>query len=138
MSRIACGEKSKTYCNMAQTQTTLLSKASDTSTTLSARFFAYALQVCLESTIASLRGQALTRLCKATIIPREAACDLVIQGIPIEKGTTLMIMPDVIHKNPLVWGEDVEDFNPDRWDNLSAEAADAYAFASFSNGPRVS
>jgi cytochrome P450 len=28
-------------------------------------------------------------------------------------------------------------FDPDRWDDLSGEAADTYAFAAFSQGPRI-
>src|SRR3546814_20003264 len=32
---------------------------------------------------------------------------------------------------------DAEAFNPDRWDNLKGEAAGAYAFQTFHNGPRV-
>ena len=39
--------------------------------------------------------------------------------------------------HPLVWGEDAQTFNPDRWDNLTGDAASAYAFETFHNGPRM-
>lgn len=40
--------------------------------------------------------------------------------------------------NPLIWGEDVDVFDPDRWgDALPGAARSPYAFSTFSNGPRV-
>jgi cytochrome P450 len=39
--------------------------------------------------------------------------------------------------NPSIWGEDVDEFDPDRWDSLSVDAASPYAIAAFSGGPRV-
>jgi cytochrome P450 len=69
-------------------------------------------------------------------IDRQAIHDCVIAGQPIKKGTILMPIPSVISYNPNIWGEDAEDFNPDRWDRLSAAAADPFAFAAFGHGPR--
>lgn len=41
--------------------------------------------------------------------------------------------------NPLIWGDDVDAFNPDRWQEgaLPESARSPYAFSTFSNGPRV-
>ena len=39
--------------------------------------------------------------------------------------------------HPLVWGEDANIFNPDRWDNLKGDATSAYAFETFHNGTRM-
>ena len=48
-----------------------------------------------------------------------------------------MIVPGVQHFNPLIWGPTVNEFDPDRFDNLPKEAQDPYASESFSSGPRV-
>jgi len=48
-----------------------------------------------------------------------------------------MINPFIAHFHPLIWGPTAYEFNPDRWDNLSATAADPFAFEAFINGPRM-
>ena len=68
--------------------------------------------------------------------PREAIEDVVIQGVRIPKGTSIQIQPAVLQKNPTIWGEDCDIFDPDRWDRLEGEAADAIAFSAFLHGPR--
>jgi cytochrome P450 len=70
-------------------------------------------------------------------IPRLAIHDVVIAGQLIPKGTTLYPMPSVISFNPKIWGPDAEEFNPDRWDQLSGPATDPYAWAAFGHGPRA-
>jgi cytochrome P450 len=70
-------------------------------------------------------------------IPRLATEDVVIAGQPIPKGTTVVPMPSVISFNPLIWGDDAEEFDPDRWDRLSGPATDPYAWAAFGHGPRA-
>lgn len=47
------------------------------------------------------------------------------------------MFPAAIQHNPSIWGSEADVFDPDRWDNLSGEAADIYAFAAFSQGPRI-
>lgn len=69
--------------------------------------------------------------------PREAAKELVIAGVKIPRGTTVTVIPAMIQRNPLVWGEDVEDFKPERWDSLSADAASPYSMVAFNGGPRI-
>lgn len=70
-------------------------------------------------------------------LPREAAENVVIAGVQIPKGTTIMMIPAMIQQNPLVWGKDADEFKPDRWDSLSSAAANPYAMTAFSGGPRV-
>ncbi|OQV00118.1 hypothetical protein CLAIMM_05656 [Cladophialophora immunda] len=72
------------------------------------------------------------------IAHREAAEDVVVDGVLVPQGTLVHIVPAVIHHNPRIWGTTVEDFNPDRWEiGLPEEAQDSYAWGSFLNGPRV-
>ncbi len=69
--------------------------------------------------------------------PREAVADVEIDGVLIPKNTALIVVPQPIHENPLVWGADAAEFNPERWANLTGDAATPYAIESFINGPRV-
>ncbi|RYO87230.1 hypothetical protein DL766_009156 [Monosporascus sp. MC13-8B] len=73
----------------------------------------------------------------ATTTHRQAVVDETICGIFIPKDTTFDIVPHVTLMNPLIWGDDVDEFDPTRWDRLSEEARSPYAFSTFSNGPRV-
>ncbi|KAK0641982.1 cytochrome P450 [Cercophora newfieldiana] len=81
--------------------------------------------------------EVLRLQCPAINIAREAAEDVVIQGTLLPKGTTVVMQPAIIHRNPTIWGADCDEFKPDRWDKLEGEAADAWAFMAFSQGPRV-
>ena len=75
----------------------------------------------------------------AAVTYREAAHDLVFQGVPLHKGTVLDVIPAVTHLDPTIWGETVDDFDPTRWEpeRWTPAQADAYVFAGFSNGPRL-
>ncbi|RYP10071.1 hypothetical protein DL765_008225 [Monosporascus sp. GIB2] len=68
---------------------------------------------------------------------REAGEDMVIASVRISKGTAVTVVPSMIQRNPLVWGESAEEFDPDRWGDLSELASNTYAFAAFIAGPRV-
>jgi cytochrome P450 len=59
--------------------------------------------------------------------------DVVIDGCLIPKGTTVTVMPAIIHLNPHIWGDDADQFKPSRW---TQGPIDPYAFAAFSQGPR--
>jgi cytochrome P450 len=39
--------------------------------------------------------------------------------------------------NPLIWGENAETVDPTRWSRLTEIQRSPYAFATFSNGPRI-
>jgi cytochrome P450 len=56
-----------------------------------------------------------------------------VNGVLIPKGTHILLMPAAIQRNPHIWGEDADQFNPDRWDG---KKVDAHAFAAFFQGPR--
>ncbi|KAI1638104.1 cytochrome P450 [Biscogniauxia mediterranea] len=73
----------------------------------------------------------------ATTTHRQADVDTVIDGVPIPKGTLLDIIPHVTAMNPRIWGDDVEAFDPDRWDRLADAALNPYSFNVFSNGTRI-
>ncbi|ETS86108.1 hypothetical protein PFICI_04133 [Pestalotiopsis fici W106-1] len=81
--------------------------------------------------------EALRLYPPATIIYRHAGGDVIVDGIHIPKDSSFEIVAAVTSLNPLIWGEDAETFNPDRWDNLTEEQSSPYAFATFSNGPRI-
>ncbi|KAK2758885.1 cytochrome p450 [Colletotrichum kahawae] len=67
---------------------------------------------------------------------RESIQDVEICGTVFPKGTSFMMMPTIINLNPTIWGEDVNEFKPDRWDNLTGTAADPHAMSTFLYGPR--
>ncbi|KAL9479778.1 hypothetical protein ACSS6W_004564 [Trichoderma asperelloides] len=71
------------------------------------------------------------------LAPWEAGEDLVIAGVAIPKGTTVTTIPAMIHYNPSVWGADVNDFNPDRWDAVTGAVANPFSIEAFINGPRT-
>nr|UYD62316.1 cytochrome P450 [Leptographium qinlingense (nom. inval.)] len=75
----------------------------------------------------------------AAVTYREAAQDVVFQGVPLRKGTVLDVIPAVTHMDPRIWGDSVDKFDPSRWeaDRLTPAQADPYVFAGFSNGPRI-
>ena len=81
--------------------------------------------------------EVLRLQCPAINIAREAAEDVVIQGVLLPKGTTIVMQPAIVQLNPTIWGPDCDEFNPNRWDHLEGEAADSGAFMAFSQGPRV-
>lgn len=66
-----------------------------------------------------------------------AALDTTILGQFIAKGTAIAISPMAVNFNRELWGEDAEQFKPERW--LEANCGitnNNYAFMSFSHGPR--
>lgn len=75
--------------------------------------------------------------CPGVNIARQASKDVIVQGVEIPKGTTVIMQPVIIQRNPNIWGPDCDEFKPDRWNNLEGEAADPWAFAAFSHGPRI-
>lgn len=68
---------------------------------------------------------------------REAAKDVVICGQFLPKGTQLVLSPPVTNLSPRIWGSDATEFNPERWDSLTGDAATPYGTETFANGPRT-
>nr|APU50922.1 cytochrome P450 734A6 [Fritillaria cirrhosa] len=68
---------------------------------------------------------------------RMAIRDMKLGSLTIPKGTCLTIPLPIIHRNKEVWGDDANEFNPMRFENGIAKAANhPNAFLAFSIGPR--
>jgi cytochrome P450 len=71
---------------------------------------------------------------------RDTAHDTTILGQFVPKTTKVIIAPWAINLNKQLWGEDAEEFNPDRWmapgQANSGGAVSNYAFLTFLHGPR--
>ncbi|KAL8766987.1 MAG: hypothetical protein Q9209_006399 [Squamulea sp. 1 TL-2023] len=65
---------------------------------------------------------------------RVATCDTSIIGHHVPKGTYIFMAPWATNANKDLWGDDAEDFRPERWTNSSID--NNYAFMTFLHGPR--
>jgi len=81
--------------------------------------------------------EVLRLRCPGVNVSREAVEDVVIQGVFLPKGTTVIMQPAIVQLNPTIWVPDCDEFEPDRWDHLEGEAADPWASTALSQGPRV-
>ena len=60
------------------------------------------------------------------------------KGLTVKKGTTIQIPIYAIHRNPDLFGEDVDIFDPERFLNGAAkELINNHIFHAFGGGPRV-
>ena len=66
---------------------------------------------------------------------REAVRDVVINGTRIPKGTSIELLPAVLHHHPKIWGPNADQFDPDRWDRDDMPR-DPHSLAAFWAGPR--
>ncbi|WP_208988554.1 cytochrome P450 [Labrenzia sp. VG12] len=70
------------------------------------------------------------------ILGREAMADTTISGKPIPKGSLVMVVPWLMHRNPVLWSKpDV--FDPDRFLDPKAKKPNKYGYVPFSIGPRI-
>jgi cytochrome P450 len=71
---------------------------------------------------------------------RVATKDTSLGGVPVPKGTQLLIVPGATNLNPDFWGPDAEVFNPERWmgegQASNGGANGNYANLTFLYGPR--
>jgi cytochrome P450 len=67
---------------------------------------------------------------------RFVAKDIELDGVPLPKGTLLMLSQWVIHRLPDVW-EDPEVFRPERWDPANGQSIRPGAYFPFGGGPRI-
>jgi cytochrome P450 len=67
---------------------------------------------------------------------RRAVTDDEIAGVRIAKGTSVNVMPWVLHRNTSVW-DDPETFDPDRFSPERSETRPRFAYLPFGAGPRV-
>ncbi|XP_051152216.1 cytochrome P450 72A397-like [Andrographis paniculata] len=53
-------------------------------------------------------------------------------------GVDLLLLPGLIHHDPKIWGDDVEEFKPERFsEGILRASKSPFAFTPFSSGPRV-
>jgi cytochrome P450 len=64
---------------------------------------------------------------------READKNDVVNGVNIPRGTPVFLAPGVVNLDQRTWGQDAEQFNPDRWDSLP-ETISNYSFMTFLQG----
>ena len=70
-------------------------------------------------------------------VAREADKDMQIGGLFIPKGMVVEISIQGMHLDPALWGEDVFEFNPERFTNGTSNACThPQAFLPFSTGPK--
>lgn len=69
----------------------------------------------------------------ATILPRMAFEDIKLGDLFIPKGLSIWIPVLAIHHNEQLWGDDADEFNPDRFSSRSNMSGRFFPFAS---GPR--
>ncbi len=72
----------------------------------------------------------------AWAIGRESVRDTEIGGQRIARGTTVLIVPWVMHRDPRFF-DDPDEFRPERWSEGLAERLPRYAYLPFGGGQRV-
>ena len=72
----------------------------------------------------------------AWIIGRESVGSFEIKGYKFGPGTTVLIAPWVLHRDPRHF-EEPDAFRPDRWMNGLARSLPRYAYMPFGGGPRI-
>jgi cytochrome P450 len=70
------------------------------------------------------------------VFGREATEDCEIAGYHCPRGTTIMILPWVLHRDSRYY-ENADKFDPDRWLTGLAQRLPRYAFIPFGGGPRI-
>ncbi|UES57599.1 cytochrome P450 [Roseibium aggregatum] len=70
------------------------------------------------------------------ILAREAMSDTSISGKAVPKGSLVMVVPWLMHRNPVLWSKpDV--FDPGRFLNPKSKKPNKYGYVPFSIGPRI-
>ena len=69
-------------------------------------------------------------------VMRELTEPLDLDGHKILPGTFITLLLFQVHHNPLVWGDDHNEFKPERFHPDNMEKMDSHAFIPFSAGPR--
>lgn len=88
------------------------------------------LEACINE---GLRLHSTSAMGLARIVP---AGGLVVAGRAYKEGSVLSVPSFTIHRDPDVWGADVEAYRPERWFEGNKEAMDT-TFNPFSYGPRA-
>ena len=72
----------------------------------------------------------ITAMSRATLGPDELA------GVPIKRGTMIVIAPYVLHRHRTLWSHP-DNFDPNRFLNGARETIDRFAYLPFGVGPRI-
>jgi len=67
---------------------------------------------------------------------REALHDCAVGGYPMRAGTTVLVSPWVLHRDPRFYDEPCA-FRPERWSNDLARKLPRFAYMPFGGGPRI-
>jgi cytochrome P450 len=70
-------------------------------------------------------------------VGREALADCEIGGYRIPRGAQIALVQWITHRDRRWFGEDAEEFRPERWDNDLARRIPRCAYFPFADGPRV-
>ncbi|MGQ5633602.1 MULTISPECIES: cytochrome P450 [unclassified Streptomyces] len=74
----------------------------------------------------------------APAFAREAVRDTVLAGDhPMRRGAWALVLTPMLHRDPEVWGEDAECFDPDRFDAKAVRARPPHTFKPFGTGARA-
>ncbi|MFF9086233.1 cytochrome P450 [Streptomyces sp. NPDC014991] len=74
----------------------------------------------------------------APAFAREARQDTVLAGEhPMRRGAWALVLTPMLHREPEVWGEDAERFDPDRFDAAAVRARPPHTFKPFGTGARA-
>jgi cytochrome P450 len=76
--------------------------------------------------------EVLRLLPVVTIAGRTAAKDVNILGHEVAKGTGVFMNLGTLHRDPALWGEDADEFKPDRW--LDKERIPEWGYLPFGGG----
>jgi cytochrome P450 len=69
-------------------------------------------------------------------IQRQVTEDIELEGYKIPAGTSIALDIYNLHHNPSVWGEDRNEFKPERFSPDKVKDMDPFAFLPFSAGQR--
>ncbi|MEU7422934.1 cytochrome P450 [Streptomyces sp. NPDC040750] len=74
----------------------------------------------------------------APAFAREARHDTVLAGEhPMRRGAWALVLTPMLHRDPDVWGEDAERFDPDRFDPAAIRSRPPHTFKPFGTGVRA-
>ncbi|MFG2633861.1 cytochrome P450 [Streptomyces sp. NPDC048362] len=74
----------------------------------------------------------------APAFAREARQDTVLAGEhPMRRGAWALVLTPMLHRDPDVWGEDAERFDPDRFDPAAIRSRPPHTFKPFGTGVRA-
>ncbi len=73
----------------------------------------------------------------AWAIGRMASRDFDIEGYHLPKGQVVFMSQWVMHRNPEIWGSDVLEFKPERFDPQHPQDVPQFAYFPFGGGPRM-